>query len=80
MSKAAVIYTSNTCAYCAEAKEILKLLECTIEEKNINTDPSHRAELIAMGYRSVPVILIDGNIIVGFGEESRNRVIGLCAE
>jgi len=61
--KKVVIYNSDTCSFCREAENGIEY-----EGKNIKV-PEFRKELMAMGYRSVPVIQIDGENILGFDPE-----------
>jgi len=65
MSKV-TIYTSNTWPHCVTAKEYLSEKGVDYEEKNVQTDPSARKELVKMGYMAVPVIIVNGETIVGF--------------
>lgn len=65
MSKV-VVYSSNTCPYCVSAKEYLTEKGVEFEEKNVQTNPEARQELMKMGHMGVPVLLIDGEEIVGF--------------
>lgn len=61
-----IIYSSNSCGYCVLAKEYLQEKGVSYEEKNVSTDPAARKELIQKGYRGVPVIVVNGEEIVGF--------------
>ncbi|SCG82452.1 glutaredoxin [Proteiniborus sp. DW1] len=61
-----IIYSSNSCGYCVLAKEYLQEKGVNYEEKNISTDPSARKELMQKGYMGVPVIIVNGEEIVGF--------------
>ncbi len=63
------IYTSNTCAYCTLAKEFLDEKGVHYTEKNIQTDKEARKELMNMGHMGVPVIIIDGEEVVGFDRD-----------
>jgi len=66
--KKVVIYNSDTCSFCREAEAYMKENGIEYEGKNIKV-PEFRKELMAMGYRSVPVIQIDGENILGFDPE-----------
>ena len=57
------IYTSNTCIQCIKAKEYWNI---EFKEYNISKDLEAKRELIKMGYMSIPVILIDGEHVLGF--------------
>ncbi|MFS8541123.1 MAG: glutaredoxin family protein [Tissierellales bacterium] len=77
MAKDVTIYTSNTCAYCVAAKEYLQEKGISYTEKNINQDPAARKELMQMGHMGVPVLLIDGEEVVGFNKEKIDQLLGL---
>lgn len=68
------IYTSNTCTYCHMAKEFFKAHNIDYVEHNISTDLESRKALMKKGIMSVPLIVIDGEEILGFDEE---RIRGL---
>ncbi len=63
------VYTSNTCPYCVSAKDYLKEKGIDYTEKNVQTDKDARKELMAMGHMGVPVLVIDGEEVVGFDKE-----------
>ena len=65
------IYTSNTWPHCGTAKQYLSEKGVEYTERNIQTDPSARKELIQKGYMGVPVIIVDGEEMVGF---DKNRL------
>ena len=61
------IYTTPTCPYCRQAKDYLRARQVAFEEKNVAADPSAAEEMVRhSGQRGVPVLLIDGQVIVGF--------------
>lgn len=61
-----VVYTSSTCPYCVSAKDYLNEKGVAYTEKNVQTDKEARKELMAMGHMGVPVLVIDGEEVVGF--------------
>lgn len=61
-----LVYTSNTCPYCVTAKEYLDEKGIAYTERNVQTDKEARKELMTMGHMGVPVLVIDGEEIVGF--------------
>ncbi len=67
--KNVVVYTSNTCPYCTLAKNYLEEKGVTYTEKNVQTDKDARQELMDMGHMGVPVLVIDGEEIVGFDQD-----------
>lgn len=73
--KDVVVYTSNTCPYCTLAKNYLEEQEVTYTEKNVQTDKLARQELMEMGHMGVPVIVIDGEEIVGFDKDKIDEAL-----
>ncbi|MFZ5968545.1 MAG: glutaredoxin family protein [Bacillota bacterium] len=71
MKKNIVVYTSDTCHYCHEAKDYLKAKHVDFQEKNVSKDMTARKELISKGFMGVPVIVVEDEIIQGF---DRNRL------
>lgn len=69
------IYTSNTCPYCISAKEYLKEKGVDYTEKNVQTDKDARKELMGMGHMGVPVLVIDGEEIVGFDKDKIDTLL-----
>jgi len=63
------IYSSNTWPHCVTAKQYLSEKGVDYEEKNVQTDPNARKELMKKGYMGVPVIIVDGEEMVGFDKE-----------
>jgi glutaredoxin 3 len=70
-----VVYSSNTCPYCVSAKEYLQEKGVDYIEKNIQTNKEARKELMSMGHMGVPVILIDGEEIVGFDKARIDQLL-----
>jgi glutaredoxin 3 len=69
------IYTSNTCPYCISAKDYLSKRGIEYTEKNVQMDPQAKKELIDMGYRGVPIIVVDGEQIVGFDKDRLDELL-----
>jgi len=62
-----IIYSTTTCPYCVYAKDYFKNKGVAFEDKNVSIDRAAGQEMIAKsGQMGVPVIDIDGKIIVGF--------------
>jgi len=47
------------------------------EDRDITAEPSAREELHRLGYRVTPVLVIDGEIVVGFDPEKLKNLLGL---
>lgn len=72
------IYTTPTCAYCKMAKEYFNQNNINYEEKNVLTDLKAREYMIhKSGQMGVPVIDVDGNLIVGFDRRRLSELLGI---
>jgi len=70
------IYTTNFCPYCEMAKEFLKENNVEFEEINVENDHKAAQEMVEKsGQRGVPVIDINGEIIVGFNRKRIKEVL-----
>ena len=70
-----VVYTSNTCPYCTLAKNYLNEKGIEYIEKNVQSDKDARKELMSMGHMGVPVLLVDGQEIVGFDKDKLDSLL-----
>ncbi len=59
------VYTSDTCGQCVKLKEILKEKGLVYTEHNISSNLEAKRELIRMGYMSIPVMVIEGEYVLG---------------
>ena len=67
-----IIYTTPTCAFCHMAKEYFKSKSVEFDTKDITLDSDAYQEILDKSNQlGVPVIDIDGTIIVGF---DRNQI------
>ena len=63
------IYSTPTCHFCHMAKDFFKENNIAFTDKNAATDMVARKEAVTKsGQMGVPVIDIDGKIVVGFNE------------
>jgi len=63
------IYTSTYCAYCHAAKGLFKKKGVEYTEINLSTDRELRIKLLEKHkWRTVPIILINDNLIGGYHE------------
>jgi len=64
------IYSTPTCHYCQLAKEYMKTHGISYTEHDVASNLERRKEMIdKSGQMGVPVIDIDGKVMVGFDEE-----------
>lgn len=75
MSHEITIYTTSSCSWCQATKEYLHAREIDFEEVDVSADMQRAMEMVEKsGQQGVPVLDIDGEIIVGF---DRSRIDGL---
>ena len=76
--KKVTIYSTPTCVYCNMAKNYFKEKNVSFEEFNVAQDMERQKEMINLtGQRGVPVIVIDGEAIVGFNKPKVEELLGL---
>lgn len=78
MAKSVKIYSTPTCPWCIRAKQFLK--ENNVEFQNIDVSGDQQAidELMQKsGQMGVPVLDIEGEIIIGFDRERIKIALGL---
>jgi len=62
-----IVYSTPTCPYCVYAKNYFKKNNVVFEDIDVTKDRTKAQEMIdKSGQMGVPVIDIDGNILVGF--------------
>lgn len=62
-----IVYSADWCAYCHAAKDYFNRIGVKFEERNVEEDPKFLNEAVEKsGQRGIPVIDINGEIIVGF--------------
>jgi len=72
------IYSTPTCPWCLKTKEFMKENAIRFEDFNVAENEEARNEMIEKsGQMGVPVIDIDGTIIIGFDVESIKKALNL---
>lgn len=76
--KKVIIYSTPTCHFCHLAKDFFNEKGVAFEEKDVMTDLPARQEMMTKsGQMGVPVIDIEGKIIVGFDEPTISAELGI---
>lgn len=71
------IYTTNSCPYCHMTKDYFRKKGLSYTEYNIGADPRRADEMVRKsGQMGVPVIDINGRIIVGFDKAEIDKALG----
>lgn len=72
------IYTTPTCAYCHAAMEFFEEHNIEYQELNVFTDLKAREDMIhKSGQLGVPIIDVDGNIVIGFDRGQLMQLLGI---
>jgi len=72
------IYSTPTCVYCKSLKEYLKENNFSFKEVDVSVNEKELEEMVEIsGQMGVPVIDIDGNVIIGFDKERVDELLGI---
>ena len=75
------VYPTPHCPWCVAAKDYLKSHNFEFEEIDVTTDPLFAEELIKKsGQMGVPVIEIDGELIIGFNRPLLDQLLHITNE
>lgn len=71
-----VIYTTPTCIWCKKTKEFFKENKINFKEIDVSSNQKAAKEMIEKsGQSGVPVINVDGKIIIGFNESELKKAL-----
>ncbi len=72
-----VVYTTPTCGFCHQVKAYLRQRGVPFTEHDVSRDRAAAMQMIQLsGQQGVPVVVIDGQVVVGF---DRPRIDGLLS-
>lgn len=72
------VYSTPTCPWCVRAKQYLKSKNIQFADIDVSKDRESAMEMVRKsGQQGVPVIEIDGNIIVGFDQGRIDKLLGI---
>ena len=70
------VYSTMTCPWCQMTKAFLKESNISYQDVNVATDQKAAQEMIEKsGQMGVPVIDIDGKVIVGFDKKALRKAL-----
>lgn len=76
--KKVIIYSTPICPYCKQTKEYLKEKGIEYNEIDVADDSAKAQEMIdKSGQMGVPVLDIEGEIIIGFDKEKIDKALAL---
>jgi glutaredoxin 3 len=72
------VYSTPTCPWCTRSKQFLKDSGIAYEDIDVSVNQSAAEEMVQKsGQMGVPVLDINGQIIVGFDKEKIKHALGL---
>lgn len=73
------VYSTATCPYCIRLKQFLAEHQIPFENIDVSADPQQAQEMVRKsGQMGVPVLDIEGEIIVGFDRERIQQALGIA--
>ena len=78
MAEQVKVYSTPTCPWCKKTKQLLEDNNISYQNIDVTTDNAGREEMInKTGQLSVPVVDIDGDIIIGYDEKRLKEKLSL---
>ena len=78
MNKKVKVYSTPICPFCVRAKQFLKDNAVSFEDIDVSINHDAAQEMIKKsGQMGVPVIDIEGEMIVGFDKDKIKKALGL---
>lgn len=78
MAKNIIIYSTPTCPYCHAAKDFLTEHKVSFEDVDVSKDQARAQEMVQKsGQMGVPVIDVDGQVVVGFNKVKLAQLVGI---
>lgn len=78
MEKKVIVYSTSTCPWCIKAKNFLEEHKIGFENVDIASDDKARKDMVEKsGQMGVPVIDINGEIIIGFDVEKIKKALDI---
>ncbi|MGD2278484.1 MAG: glutaredoxin domain-containing protein [Candidatus Omnitrophota bacterium] len=78
MSKKVTVYSTSSCPYCLKTKQFLSDNNIEYEDIDVSYNQEKAQEMVQKsGQMGVPVLDIEGEIIVGFDKERISRALGI---
>ena len=76
MSKNVTVYSTPTCPYCVRVKQFLKESNVSFNNIDVSADQAKAQEMVEKsGQMGVPVVDVDGKIIVGFDKAAIQQAL-----
>jgi glutaredoxin-like YruB-family protein len=73
-----IVFSTPNCPYCNMAKRYLRERGIRFRDVDVSRDPAAARDMVRRsGQQGVPVIEINGKIVVGFDRAKINQLLGL---
>ena len=73
-----MVYGTSTCPFCIKTKQFLKDNNVDFEDIDVASNPDKAQEMVQKsGQMGVPVLDIEGEIIVGFDKDKISKALEL---
>lgn len=73
-----IVYTAKWCPWCQRVKDWLTKQKISFEEKDVDKDQKAAKEVVEKsGQTGIPIIDIDGKIIIGFDIAALKEALGI---
>ena len=73
-----VVYSTEWCPWCTRAKEFFKKSGVKYEDRDVEKNPEYAEEMQNKSHQtSIPVIDIDGQILIGYNEQAFKKLLEL---
>ncbi|MBL7130366.1 MAG: glutaredoxin family protein [Candidatus Omnitrophica bacterium] len=73
------VYSTPTCPYCIRLKEYLKHKNIDFQNIDVSSNKASLEEMVKLtGQMGVPVIAIDGNVVVGFDKAKIDTALNIA--
>lgn len=71
-----IIYSAVWCGFCHATKQYLDKIGVAYEDRDVDQSPAYANEAVEKsGQRGIPVLDIDGTIIIGFDRPQIDKVL-----
>lgn len=78
MAKSVIVYSTPTCPWCIRLKQFLKENNILFLDWDVSVDQAAADEMIKKSAQmGVPVLDIDGQIVVGFDKDKIKHLLGI---
>ncbi len=75
-----VLYSQPGCAPCFAARTFLQSRKVAFTYRDVQADPQAFRELMDLGSRSTPTLVVGGEVMIGFDPQKLDALLGIAQE